>query len=219
MQTGFWATRLVQFENFEGNPGLDPLQFTVSGGTESSICGASLGYQGLRFFSKSSVDRYLQTRYWDVRSGGQWQFTLKYADGTEAGCYALQNSLVAFQYRLITSTQWVTIDTFARKTFMYVRLHELAFPLLWAVVSGFMVAFFHATTCKILSSSNFQAVAIEIPVEAWSANTQFRWIQDLFFDQQEVWILDNIQFFQHFPSGNLKGVYANRKHTPCQWFS
>ncbi len=118
---GFWPTRLVLVESFEGAQA-NQQEFTVSGGIDSPMCGSTLGSNGLRFFSRSSVDRFLETRYWDVSSGGEWQFSLMYADGTSLGCYALQNSLVSFQYRLATSTQWVTIETFPRRTFMYERV-------------------------------------------------------------------------------------------------
>jgi hypothetical protein len=109
---------MVLDESFESS--LSSTMWEVSSATTSTVCGASHLSKALRFTGTASSERYVQTKYWDVSSGGQWQFDLKYADASTAGCSAVQSSLVSFEYNVASRNKWVVIDTYPRVDFMYV---------------------------------------------------------------------------------------------------
>ncbi len=107
---------MIMLETFEDPDTTATNDWTINSGNPVASCGAAEGNKSLRFFGSSSLERFLQSPNYNIPSGGQWQFSLKYSDGT-GPCAAVERALVTMSYSLNNGATWVELTTFIKKKF------------------------------------------------------------------------------------------------------
>lgn len=205
----FYPTYLHHFEDFE-EAAVDPALWHVRRGSVGTACGAAHGEQALRFRSAlQDLPRMLVTTARDVRSGGVWEFSLQYATGNAGlGCEAVTAGTVSFQYTTGVLPPLEPTGTSIDEVVTW-----------WNIDNANWVDIVTEFPRRDYRRDGFSVVRVEIPPEAYTSATYFRWVQGNCFQfsgmecpatctcdrdyngNNDVWSIDNIKFFKHLETG------------------